>query len=106
MSKLVLRLFIRQSETVKTETQKILQEMLLDIVVLQLEKANKIPKPSSKTTGSGQTHQSSVISILKMLSEVLRISSSRTQEDGFLQPGSPKVISCISLLTQLITAEQ
>ena len=43
VSKLVLRLFIRQSETVKTETQKILQEMLLDIVVLQLEKANKLP---------------------------------------------------------------
>lgn len=98
--------------------------MLLDTVVSQLEQAkgessasataaaaDKQDKPvirshSSSSGSSGSTQQNSITAILKMLNEVLRISSAKGEnENSFLQPGSAKVTGCIKLLTQLITSK-
>lgn len=48
------------------------------------------------------THHNSVAAILKLLSEVLRISSA--QQESILQPGSAKVTACAKLLASLITS--
>ena len=89
--KLVLGLFIKQSGGMKSETQKILQEMLLDVVVACLD--NSLSKKGDD-----------VMHLLKLLSEVIRISRpGSSEEESFLTPGSAKVNSCINLLGKIIT---